>query len=338
METLNHRFFRKKFQTLSLQEVLEISNGVPHKNVNHDIKIHDIKSLPNASENDISFLSSGQYQDKFLASKAGFCFIEEKNVSKIPSSMLGIVVKNPYYAYSQIVKHFYEVKPVNFSSQNIHPTAKIAENSQIAPNVVIGCNVEIGKNTQINAGAVIADNVIIGENCVIGANSVISFAVIGDNCIFLNGVKIGQEGFGFVHNNGINHKILQIGIVQIGNNVEIGANSCIDRGALENTIIGDDVKIDNLCQIAHNVEIGKGTVMAGSSGVAGSCKIGKYVQIGGNSSLAGHIKIGDGVKIAGMSGVMRDIEPMAIVAGIPVLPIKKWHRLNLVLQKLLEKN
>ncbi len=338
METINHRFFRKKFQSLNLHEVLEITRGVPHKNVNHETKIHDIKSLPNASENDISFLSSGQYQDKFLASKAGFCFIEEKNISKLPSSMLGIVVKNPYFAYAQIVSHFYEVKPANFASQNIHPTAKIGENSQIAPNVFIGSNVEIGKNAQINAGAVIADNVKIGDNCIVGANSVISFAVIGDNCIFLNGVKIGQEGFGFVHNNGVNYKILQIGIVEIGNNVEIGANSCIDRGALENTVIHDEVKIDNLCQIAHNVEIGRGTVMAGSSGVAGSCKIGKYVQIGGNSSLAGHINIGDGVKIAGMSGVMRDIEPMSIVAGIPVLPIKKWHRLNLILQKLLEKN
>ncbi|MFM7558183.1 MAG: UDP-3-O-(3-hydroxymyristoyl)glucosamine N-acyltransferase [Alphaproteobacteria bacterium] len=338
MFTLNNRFFHKKFEFLTLDEVLKISHGVASKSSDLNSKIFDIKSLPNATENDLSFLSSGQYQDKFLASKAGFCFIEEKNASKIPTSMLGVVVKNPYFAYAQIVSHFYEIKPTDFASQYIHPTAKIGNNSQIAPNVVIGSNVEIGNNAQINAGAVIADNVKIGDNCIIGANSVISFAVIGDNCIFLNGVKIGQEGFGFVHNNGVNHKILQIGIVQIGNNVEIGANSCIDRGALENTIIHDEVKIDNLCQIAHNVEIGKGTVMAGSSGVAGSCKIGKYVQIGGNSSIAGHIKIGDGVKIAGMSGVMRDIEPMAIMAGIPVLPIKKWHRLNLILQKLLEKN
>jgi UDP-3-O-[3-hydroxymyristoyl] glucosamine N-acyltransferase len=132
----------------------------------------------------------------------------------------------------------------------------------------------------------------------------------------------------------VNHKIIQLGIVEIGNDVEIGANSCIDRGAIENTVIGDGVKLDNLVHIAHNVTIGKGTVMAACSAVAGSTKVGKFVQIGGNSGVSGHLEIGDGVKIAGMSGIIRNIEPMQAVAGMPAIPIKKWHRINIMLAKM----
>lgn len=333
----NLRFFNKKHNSLTLENILEITNSKPHKDCDPNKKIHDIKNLSSAQDSDISFLSSGQYVDKFAESKAGFCFVEEKNINKIPASMIGLICSNPYFAYSQIVSEFYEPKPFDYSSKsNIHPTAKIGNNCQIACNAYVGKDVEIGDNCIIGPNATILDNVKIGNNCVINAGAVISFAIIGNNCEFFNGVKIGQDGFGFVHNAGKNHKIIQIGIVEIGNNVEIGANSCVDRGALENTIISDEVKIDNLCQIAHNVEIGYGTVIAGSTAVAGSCKIGKYVQIGGNCSVGGHLKVGDFVKIAGMSGVMRDIEPKSIVAGIPVVPIKQWHRINIKLNKLLE--
>ena len=220
----------------------------------------------------------------------------------------------------------------------IHSSAKIGKNVEIAPNVFIGANVEIGDNSIIGPNSSILDGVLLGSNCILNSNVVIACAIIGNNCQIFNGAKIGQDGFGFVHNAGKNHKIIQIGIVEIGNNVEIGANSCVDRGALENTIIHDEVKIDNLCQIAHNVEIGYSTVIAGTTAVAGSCEIGKYVQIGGNCSIGGHLKVGDGAKIAGMSGVIRDVEPMSIMAGIPVVPIKKWHRINTLLNKMISKN
>ena len=133
----------------------------------------------------------------------------------------------------------------------------------------------------------------------------------------------------------VNHKIIQLGIVEIGNNVEIGANSCVDRGALENTVIGDGTKIDNLVQIGHNVKIGKGTVIAGCSAIAGSAIIGNYVQIGGKSSIAGHLTINDGAKVAGMSGVARDVGAMQVVAGIPAVPIRNWHKINAKLSKLI---
>ena len=335
----NLRFFNKKFDYLTIERIIEITGAKPHKECNLNAKIFDIKTLESATQNDISFLNSGQYLDKFFNSKAGFCFIDEKNINKVPSTMIGLISKNPYFSYAQIVSEFYQQKKSDFSSKNlIHPSAKIGKNVEIASNVFVGENVEIGENSIIGPNSSILDGVIIGSNCIINPNVVITCAIIGNNCQIFSGTKIGQDGFGFVHNLGKNHKIIQIGIVEIGNNVEIGANSCVDRGALENTIIYDEVKIDNLCQIAHNVEIGYGTVIAGSTAIAGSCKIGKYVQIGGNCSIGGHLKVGDGAKIAGMSGVIRDVEPMAIMAGIPVIPIKKWHRINTLLNKMISKN
>lgn len=263
--------------------------------------------------------------------------MEEKYFTKKQQQMTALLHKNPYFAYSQIADAFYEVKPFEFIPEKlIHPSAKIGEGTVIAPNAYIGKNVEIGKNCFVGPSASIMDGCIIGSNCVINANAVISFAVIGENSVIFNGAKIGQDGFGFAHDAGVNHKIIQLGVVEIGKAVEIGANSCIDRGAIENTIIGDDVKIDNLVQIGHNVLIGKGTVIAGCVAIAGSTKIGNFVQIGGGASIAGHIVIGDGVKIAGMSGVMRDIPAMQIVAGAPSMPIKRFHRLNAMLMKMIE--
>ncbi len=330
-------FFNKKFEFLTLAQVLEITGAKLTGATDLNQKIFDIATVEKADATQISFLNSGQYLDKFLASKAGFCLMEERSVSKAPQGMVTLTHPNPYFAYAKIAENFYAEKPVEFAvGKLIHPTAKIGDGARIAPNAYIGENVQIGKNCFIGASASVLDNCIIGDNCIINAGAVISFATIGNNCTFLNGAKIGQDGFGFAHNAGVNHKIIQLGIVEIGNFVEIGANSCLDRGAIENTIISDGVKIDNLVQVAHNVTIGKGSVIAGSTALAGSARIGNFVQIGGNCSIGGHLSIGDGAKIAGMSGVMRDVEPMQIVAGIPVLPIKKWHRLNSTLLKLIE--
>ncbi len=301
-------------------------------------KISDIAILDKASESQISFLNAGQYLEKFLVSKAGLCLLDEKYASKAPQGMTALIHKNPYFAYSKIAAAFYEEKLPEFvEGKLIHPSAKIGAGTRVAPNAYIGKNVEIGKNCVIGASASVMDGCVIGDNSIINSGAVISFAVIGTNCIIYNGAKIGQDGFGFAHDAGVNHKIIQLGFVEIGNFVEIGANSCVDRGAIENTVIGDGSKIDNLVQIGHNVVIGKGTVIAGCAAIAGSTKIGNFVQIGGGSNIAGHITINDGAKIAGMSGVMREVEPMQAVAGIPALPIKKWHKINAMLIQMIEK-
>lgn len=334
-----NRFFDKKSEFLTIKQIIDITGAMPAKSVDENSKIYDVATLEKADSAQISFFSSGQYFDQFQISKAGFCFADEKSAAKAPQSMTVLIHKNSYFAYSQVVAAFYQAKTTEFDGKNlIHPSAEIGEGSKIAPNAYIGKNVKIGKNCFVGPSASILDGCVLGDNCIVNAGVVISFAIIGNNCAFLSGAKIGQDGFGFAHNAGVNYKIIQLGIVEIGNDVEIGANSCLDRGAIENTVISDDVKIDNLVQIAHNVAIGKGTVMAGCTAIAGSAKIGNFVQIGGGCNIGGHISIGDGARIAGMSGVMRNVAPMQVMAGIPVQPIRDWHKINAKLAALTKKD
>jgi len=323
-----NRFFNKKFEYLTLAKIIEITGAVAFQTVDLEQKFFDVATIDTASSRDISFVNSGTYLEKLLSSKAGVCFLEEKYAPKAPAGICVLVHKNPYFAYAQIAQALYEERVPEFSNNLIHHSAKIGQGCKIAPNAYIGANVVFGDNCYIGPNSSIMDGTIIGNNCIIHASVVIGFTVMGNNCIIHNGAKIGQDGFGFAHNAGVNHKIIQLGIVEIGNLVEIGANACVDRGAIDNTKIGDDVKIDNLNQIAHNVIIGQGTVMAGCSAIAGSTKIGRFVQIGGQSSIAGHIEIGDGVKIAARSGVMRSVDPMEVIAGAPSMPIREWHKMN----------
>lgn len=335
-------FFNKKAQFLELRKVVEIVGGKLNKeDADLSSRINDVATLQNGKKGDISFLTGGAYVQKFRESEVEFCLVSQDKVEKAPKNMILIICENPYYAYSLIAKEFYEEKKVKFrktffGNKNISRTAKIGANCNIAPNVYIGDDVQIGDNCFIGAGVSILPGCKIGSSTKIESNAHISFCNIGDSCLIYSGARIGQDGFGFAHNLGVHHKITQLGIVEIGNNVEIGANSCVDRGAIENTKIGDGCKIDNLVQIAHNVEIGIGTVLAGGSALAGSTKVGNYVQIGGNSSISGHIELGDQSVVAGMSGVTKSIDSKAIVAGIPAVPIRKWHKMHAKLAKIVD--
>lgn len=337
---MRSRFFNKKHEFLTIAQIAEITGAKLSQGSDPTKKIFDVATLEGADESKISFLNSGQYFEKFLQSQAGACFAEESYVAKAGEALKSktiLIHSNPYFAYSQIAAHFYEEKKEEFiAGKLIHPSAKIGSGTVIAPNVYIGANVVVGKNCFIAPSASIMAGCVIGDDCIIHAGVVISFAAIGSNCIIFHGVKIGQDGFGFAHDKGVNHKIIQLGTVQIGNKVEIGANSCVDRGAIDNTVIGDDVKIDNLVQVAHNVIIGYGTVIAGGAALAGTAKVGRFVQIGGNSSISGHLTVGDGAKVAGMSGVIRDVAPREVVAGIPAMPIRKWHKISALLAKMTE--
>ena len=335
---VRNRFFEKKHLFLTVKNILQITDSSTISEEFESLEVSDIATVKNANEREITFVNSGQYLKELQNSNAGFCIISPEFLSKIPNNIIPIVSHNPYFAYSQLVNHFYQEKNIDFAGfTSVHRSAEIADSAKIAPNCYIGRNVKIGNNSKIMPGAIILDGCEIGNNCFIGCNAVISFSIIGDNCEIFNGAKIGQDGFGFVNNQGINHKIMQIGSVFIKDNVTIGANSCIDRGAIDDTIIEEQVKIDNLVQIAHNVKIGKGTFIAGCAAIAGSSEIGQFVQIGGGSNIAGHLKIGNFVKIAGMSGVMRDIKDNDIVAGIPTMKIRDFHQANIKLARLLKK-
>jgi len=342
---ISNNFFSKKKEFFTLKEVLEITNSKLPEGSNCDLnkKIYDVSTLENAAQNDISFFHSATYLNQFLSSKAGFCFLEEKFVDKAPITMTSLINPNPYFAYAVFLSQLYSDKKITKNTPQISPnatidnSAKIGEGANIEAGAVIGKNVVIGNNCFIGANATVGDGCVVGNNTTINPLASISYCIIGNNVIIHNGAKIGQDGFGFAYKDGRLQKILQLGIVEIHDDAEIGANSCIDRGALSNTIIGKQVKIDNMVQIGHNVVIDVGTVIAGCSAVAGSARIGKFVQIGGGANINGHIEIGDGVKIAGASGVVKSVAPMQSVGGLPAMPIKDWHRINIKLMQMLKK-
>lgn len=337
---INNKFIRKKVDSLTLKEVLEITNSkLENENIDLNQKISGISTLDEAVKDEVTFLNSGAYSNKLLQSQAGFCFLQETYLHKKPENIIALVNPNPYFAYAVLLNSFYE-ENLDISNEIsdkafISPSAKIGKNATIMNGAYVGNNVKIGDNAFIGVNSVINDDVEIGDNAIIKNLVNISNSIIGNNIIVQTGAKIGQDGFGFAHNQGVNYKILQAGIVKIGDNVEIGANTCIDRGAIDDTVIANQVKLDNFVQIAHNVQIGEGTVIAGATCVAGSTKVGRFCQIGGNASVSGHITVGDGAKIAGASGVLKSVDSMQSVGGLPAVPIKDWHRITLKLLKLI---
>lgn len=291
--------------------------------VGDDKSISSISPLMDAGRGDISFFDNPKYKEDFSSTKAGACFCAPQHQSAAPSGCTLLITSTPYYAYSKTVALFY-------------PDALIAcnESGGVHPNAIIDDSAHIGEGCTIEAGAFIGPSCRIGAGSYISSGAVIRCAEIGERCIIHPGVSIGQDGFGFAFHQGAHYKVPQIGGVVIGNDVEIGAGTCIDRGAIGNTIIGDGCKIDNMVQIAHNVQLGKHCIMVSSSGIAGSSVIGDYVVIGGNAGIAGHLHIGDGAQIAGNSGVIRDIEPGAKMGGYPAVPIKQFHRQSVTLANL----
>jgi UDP-3-O-[3-hydroxymyristoyl] glucosamine N-acyltransferase len=218
----------------------------------------------------------------------------------------------------------------------IHPTARLEGEVHLAENVVIQAKVVMGAGTRIGAGCVISENVMMGENCLLYPNVTLYANVqLGQRVILHSGAVIGSDGFGYAPGPRGAVKIHHLGSVRLGNDVEIGANTCIDRGTLADSVIGDRTKIDNLCQIGHNVQIGTDCLVAGRAGISGSVKIGKGVIIGGSVLMADHVVIGDGVTLAGGTGVSKNVPAGETWAGVPAVPFKKWVR-GLYLQGQLE--
>lgn len=291
--------------------------------------ITGIASMHSAEPSQITFLSNSRYQEQLATCNAGAVVLTEADLPFCKSAAL--VVKNPYLTYARMAQ-IMDTTP--------QPAQDIAPSAVISPQATLGENVSIGANAVIESGVVLGDNVVIGAGCFIGKNthigagsrlwanvSVYHEVVIGQNCLIQSGTVIGADGFGYANDRGNWIKIPQLGSVHIGDRVEIGACTTIDRGALDNTIIGNGVIIDNQCQIAHNVVIGDNTAVAGGVIMAGSLKVGRYCMIGGASVINGHMEICDKVTITGMGMVMRPItEPGLYSSGIPLQPNKVWRK------------
>jgi UDP-3-O-[3-hydroxymyristoyl] glucosamine N-acyltransferase len=301
------------------------------------LTLTDISSLDDAGPGEITIFTNGKYKHKLARSKASACIIADKDAPLAPEGMTLLISDNPYATYAKILAKFYgeQVASYDISEQAyISPGAKIGKKVSIGPGAYIGDGAVIGEHVIIAANSYIGENVTIDNNCNIGPNVVIQYAILGKNVVLHPGVKIGQDGFGYANEGQELYKIKQIGMVMIGNEVEIGAGTCIDRGALRNTVIGDGTKIDNLVQIGHNVQIGRSCIICGQVGIAGSTVIDDGVIIGGQAGISGHITIGKGAKIAAQSGVINNIATNETVGGTPAVEITTWHRQSAYLRQL----
>lgn len=295
-----------------------------------DYKVSSLGSLDSARADQLSFLSNPKYADTLTASDAGAVLLRNKDdASKVRNA---IMVRNPYYAFAlatQLFKKSSQGWPECIhGSASIHPSVELADDVIIAPNVVIGAQVRIASGCRIGAGTILGENVTLGPDSELAANVTLYDGVtIGARCLIHSGAVIGGDGFGFAPEQGHWQKIHQLGSVVIGNDVEVGANTTIDCGAIENTIIGNGVKIDNLVQIAHNVVIGDNSAIAGCVGIAGSTVIGQSCTIAGGVGVAGHLIIGDKVHITAMSLVTRSInQPGSYSSGTALDSTANWRK------------
>ena len=302
-----------------------------------DVLYVDVRPLDDAGETDVSFLDNNKYKESFFKSSAGLCIVRPEFLHLAPKGMALLLTSDPYKAYARVASSFYPaLTPINSISNRalISNSAKIGNNCHISSGVIIGNNVTIGANCSIGGNTEIMSGCKLDESCTIGANVTLQCCIIGKSVIIHPGVRIGQDGFGFAPGKKGHLKVPQLGRVIIGDGVEIGANTTIDRGTGPDTNIGKGTKIDNLVQIGHNVEVGEHCFIVAQVGISGSTKIGDFTMIGGQTGIAGHLKIGSGVKIAAQTGVMRDISDGDTVCGTPARPMKVFMREIATVQKL----
>ncbi len=314
--------------SLNLAELAQLTGATLYGD--ESVTVNRVAPMDKAEKGDITFLSNPRYAKHLQDTHATAVMVKESERAHCHDLNV-LVVADPYVAYAKVAQAL-DTTPA--------PATEIAPSAVIADDVKLGNNVCIGANAVIESGVELADDVIIGAGCFIGKNTTIGQGTklwanvtvyhqvsIGSLCLIQSGAIIGSDGFGYANEKGEWVKIPQVGSVRIGNRVEIGACTTIDRGALEDTVIEDNVIIDNQLQIAHNVHIGYGSALAGGTIIAGSTNIGKYCIIGGATVINGHIDIADGVTITGMGMVMRPISEKGVYSsGIPLQTNKEWRK------------
>jgi UDP-3-O-[3-hydroxymyristoyl] glucosamine N-acyltransferase len=296
-----------------------------------DRRVDRVASLTSAGARDLAYFSGSRRGANPKACGAGIIVCRSQDVDQMPPQATLILVPNPQIAFIEIVTWMMPRHTAYSgidSSAIIHPTAQLAADVTVGPLAVIGAGCHISSGVMIGPGSVLGENVCIGVDTELVARvTVLDGCVIGARCLIAPGVVIGSDGFGLVNDHGRWRRVPQLGRVIIGDDVDIGANTTIDRGTLDDTTIADGVKLDNLIQIAHNVEIGAHSAIAGCAGLAGSSIVGKHCTLGGGVGLAGHLTLADGVHITGMSMVTRSIhQPGVYSAGTPLDTNARWHK------------
>jgi UDP-3-O-[3-hydroxymyristoyl] glucosamine N-acyltransferase len=303
--------------------------------------VTDLAKIEEGKEGTLSFLSNPKYEEFIYTTKSSICIVNKDfiPVKPLPLSLTLIKVENSYTCFAQLLELY---DNLNKKEAKIEQPSFIDNSAVIGSDLYLGAFAYIGKNVEIGNNVVIYPNVYLGDNVKIGSNTVLHPGVsiyfgckVGENCIIHAGTVVGSDGFGFAPNSeGVFQKIPQIGNVIIENNVEIGSNCAIDRATMGSTFIREGVKIDNLCQIAHNVDIGENSALAALVAVAGSAKIGKRVMIGGQAAINGHLSIADDTKIVGQSGVVKTVKEAVTLMGTPAIPLNDFKKSSVGFRKL----
>jgi UDP-3-O-[3-hydroxymyristoyl] glucosamine N-acyltransferase len=304
-------------------------------------RLTGVAPLQTATPEQVSVLHNPRYAGELEQTRAGVVIVKHSFAPRVPASTAALLVADPHEAWARIALLFHPSPlpvPGIHPSAVIDPAAVVDATAEIGPHVVIAARAEIGAGCQIGAGAVIGPGVIMGPGCRVGPLASVSHALLGARVYIYPGARIGQEGFGFAITKAGFLTVPQLGRVILHDDVEIGANATVDRGASHDTVIGAGTRIDNLVQLGHNVQLGRHCLMAAQSGMSGSSALGDFVQIGAQAGLTGHITVGDKARIGAQAGVMSDVAAETAIVGSPAMPIKEFFRNVAVLRRLARKS
>jgi UDP-3-O-[3-hydroxymyristoyl] glucosamine N-acyltransferase len=304
-----------------------------------DTRFTGIAPLDEAGPGDVTYFDNRRYLDRLLATKAGAVLVVESFVDRLPAGSLALITRNPALGFARVARLFH---PPPGPVAGIHPTAVVDAGAQIGPGceigpyAVVGAGAVLGVGCRLGPHAVVGPGAVLGAGCVLHAHATISHSLAGQRVVLHPGARVGQEGFGFVPTpEGRFETMPQLGRVILGDEVEIGANATIDRGALGDTVIGPGTRIDNLVMIGHNVKAGRGCVLVSQTGISGSTELGDYVTVAGQAGLAGHLHVGSFARIGARAGVMHDIPEKTDVLGEPAEPARDFWRKQALLKRLL---